>query len=81
LTFQKQFEEAINLAMAHIGVNYAEALELVFTPIVDLQGSSVADLVRRGQLPHAKVALAELIDLHKRHAAVSNSYVRISKIY
>lgn len=40
IAFQKQFEEALNLAMHHIGVNYSEALELVFTPLRE-QGGSV----------------------------------------
>ncbi len=78
-TFQKQFEEALNLAMAHIGVNYSEALDLVFTPMGEYQGNSVADLVRRGQLQHAKVALAELIDTHKRRSAFANPNYRSVK--
>lgn len=80
-TFQKQFEEALNLAMAHIGVNYSEALDLVFMPLGELQGSSVADLVRRGQLPHAKLALAELIDAQKRRAALANRPYKSGQIY
>lgn len=80
-TFQKQFEEALNLAMAHIGVNYSEALELVFTPISEKGGHSVADLVRRGQLLHAKAALAELIDTHKRRMALNSSSHKSSRIY
>ena len=80
-TFQKQFEEALNLAMAHIGVNYSEALELVFTPINGLQGNTVADLVRRGQLHHAKMALAELIDSHKRRSALSSQIYKNSQVF
>lgn len=68
IAFQKQFEEALNLAMHHIGVNYSEALELVFTPLRQQGGLSVADYVRRGQLPQAKRALVELIDDQKRSA-------------
>ena len=68
IAFQKQFEEALNLAMHHIGVNYSEALELVFTPLREQGGLSVADYVRRGQLPQAKRALVELIDDQKRSA-------------
>lgn len=68
IAFQKQFEEALNLAMHHIGVNYSEALELVFTPLREQGGLSVADYVRRGQLPQAKRALVELIDNQKRSA-------------
>jgi hypothetical protein len=68
IAFQKQFEEALNLAMHHIGVNYSEALELVFTPLREQGGLSVADYVRRGQLPQAKRALVELIDDQKRRA-------------
>jgi len=68
---QRQFEEALNLAMHHTGVNYSEALELVFTPLRDQGGLSVADYVRRGQLPQAKRALVELIDNQRRSAASS----------
>jgi hypothetical protein len=71
IAFQKQFEEALNLAMHHIGVNYSEALELVFTPLREQGGLSVADYVRRGQLPQAKRALVELIDDQKRSAKSS----------
>lgn len=71
IAFQRQFEEALNLAMHHTGVNYSEALELVFTPLRDQGGLSVADYVRRGQLPQAKRALVELIDIQRRSAASS----------
>jgi predicted xylose isomerase-like sugar epimerase len=70
LALQKQFEEALALAMNQMGVGYSEALELVFTPVTDLDGLSVADFVRRGQLPQAKKALALLIDNHRRSGAV-----------
>ncbi|MEN9529989.1 MAG: hypothetical protein RI932_1862 [Pseudomonadota bacterium] len=66
IAFQRQFEEALNLAMHHIGINYSEALELVFTPLREQGGLSVADYVRRGQLPQAKRALVDLIDSRKR---------------
>ncbi len=66
VAFQRQFEEAVNMAMRHVGVNYSEALELVFTPIGEQGGLSVAEFVRRGQLTQARRALAELIEGHKR---------------
>lgn len=65
-SFQRQFEEAVNLAMNHVGVNYSEALELVFMPLQQRDGLSVAEYVRRGQLVQAKQALVELIDIRKR---------------
>lgn len=81
VVFQKQFEEALNLAMAHIGVNYSEALELVFTPINEQGGNSVADLVRRGQLLHAKAALVELIESQKRRASLKNRVYKNPNLY
>lgn len=81
VVFQKQFEEALNLAMAHIGVNYSEALELVFTPINEQGGNSVADLVRRGQLLHAKAALVELIESQKRCASLKNRVYKNPNLY
>ncbi|MBM3381340.1 MAG: hypothetical protein FJY29_02755 [Betaproteobacteria bacterium] len=71
VAFQRQFEEALNLAMHHIGVNYSEALELVLTPLREQGGLSVADYVRRGQLPQAKRALVDLIDSRKRSGGSS----------
>lgn len=71
LVFQRQFEEAVNMAMNHVGVNYSEALELVFMPMKDLGGLSVAEFVRRGQLAQAKRALSELIDDRKRAMGAS----------
>ena len=68
LAFQRQFEEALNLAMHHIGVDYSEALELVFTPLREHGGLSVAEYVRKGQMSQAKRALVELIDSRK-HAS------------
>jgi hypothetical protein len=66
IALQKQFEEALALAMNQMGVGYSEALELVFTPVHELDGMSVADFVRRGQIPQARSALAQLIDDHRR---------------
>jgi hypothetical protein len=80
IAFQRQFEEALNLAMHHIGVNYSEALELVFTPLREQGGLSVADFVRRGQLPQAKRALADLIDSRKR-ADLSRRVVGANRNY
>lgn len=68
VAFQKQFEEAVNLAMHHAGVNYSEALELLFTTLQEQGGLSVVDYVRRGQLSQAKRALSEVIDVRKRAA-------------
>ena len=66
IAFQRQFEEALSLAMHHTGVNYSEALELVFTPLQEHGGISVAEFVRRGQTPQAKRALVALIEIQKR---------------
>jgi hypothetical protein len=81
VVFQKQFEEALNLAMAHIGVNYSEALELVFMPISEQGGNCVADLVRRGQLLHAKAALVELIEAQKRRVVRNNKVYKNPSLY
>lgn len=71
VVFQRQFEEALNMAMNHAGMNYSEALELVFTPLNNLGGTSVVEFVRRGQLAQAKRALSELIDDRKRAIGAS----------
>lgn len=71
VAFHRHFEEAVSMAMRHVGVNYSEALELVFTPLSQAGGASVADYVRRGHIAMAKRALAELIDDRRRTTAGS----------
>ncbi|NBO37442.1 hypothetical protein EBU99_02535 [bacterium] len=66
VAFQRQFEEAVSLAMHHVGINYSDALDLLFTPLGEEGGLCVADFVRRGQLPLAKQALVQLIETRKR---------------
>ncbi|NBW80616.1 hypothetical protein EBR21_02575 [bacterium] len=69
VAFHRHFEEAVSMAMRHVGVNYSEALELIFTPLHQAGGVSVADHMRRGHISLAKRALAELIDDRRRFVA------------
>jgi hypothetical protein len=69
VALHRHFEEAVSMAMRHVGVNYSEALELIFTPLNHAGGVSVADHVRRGHISLAKRALAELIDDRRRIVA------------
>jgi hypothetical protein len=79
VAFQHQFEEAVQLAMRHVGLNYSEALELVFLPVKEQGGLSVAEFVRRGNLPQAKRALSSLLD-ERRKVIFSSSLVSPQKM-
>jgi hypothetical protein len=74
---RRQFEEAVNLAMRHTGVNYSEALELVLTPSSLDGGGCVAEYLRLGQVTQARKVLAELIE-DRQHSLRSEKSLKLT---